>query len=87
MHRQPEAWWNWEWRVRAAAIEVVGDRRPHLQKGVRVDPAGMNDEIIEITIEDILRIFHIPVEQADQVRLADAEEYLRIAGYLVKTIT
>lgn len=46
----------------------------------------MNDEITEITIEDILRIFHIPVERADQVRLADAEEYLRIAGYLVKTI-
>ena len=44
----------------------------------------MNDEI---TIEDVLRMFHLPVEQAGRVRLADAEEYLRIAGYLVKTIT
>jgi hypothetical protein len=44
---------------------------------------AMNDEI---TIEDVLRIFHIPVEQAGQLRLADAEEYLRIVGYLAKTI-
>jgi hypothetical protein len=40
----------------------------------------------KITIEDVFRIFHIPVEQAGRLRLADAEEYLRIVGYLAKTI-
>ena len=43
----------------------------------------MNDEI---TIEDVLRIFQLPVEQAGQLRLADAEEYLGIVSYLAQKI-
>jgi hypothetical protein len=38
----------------------------------------MNDAI---TFEDVLPIFHWPLEQAGRVALADSEELLQLASY------
>jgi hypothetical protein len=44
----------------------------------------MNDAI---TFEDVLRIFHRPLEQAGQVTLADSEELLHLASYLAGKVS